>query len=158
VDRSAEQGRERAVLRLFLWGLPLYFLSKVWNVWLPINKPIWTSSYVLCTTGLDLMLLAFFVWIIDVRQRSRAAAPFILFGENPLFIYVLASLWEGTLFRIQLRGADGTPQALIYWLNDHLFAPWLGPVAGGLAVALAHVAVFFAIAWVLHRKNIIIKI
>ena len=160
VDRSATQegGRERAVLTMFLWGVPLFFLAKVWNVWLPVNKPLWTSSYVLCTVGLDLMLLAFSVWVIDILQRTRIAAPCILYGENPLFIYVLASLWEGALFSIRVGGTDGNPQALMYWLNDHLFAPWLGPVAGGAALALAHVLVFFAIAWVLHKRKIIIKI
>jgi len=160
VDRAASQegGRERAVLRLFLWGVPLFFFAKVWNTWLPINKPIWSSSYVLCSVGLDLMLLAFSIWIIDVSRRTKVAQPFILFGENPLFIYVLASGWEFFLYWIQPRGPGGAPQALIFWLNDHCFAPWLGPVAGGLAVALAHVTVFFLIASVLHRKKIIIKI
>jgi len=165
VDRSAsrEGGRERAVLRMFLWGVPLFFLAKVWNAWLPINKPIWSSSYVLCSVGLDLMLLAFSIWIVDVGNeilsgRTKVAQPFILFGENPLFIYVLASGWEYVLYLIQLKGLDGRPQPFKFWLNDHLFAPWLGPVAGGLAVALSHILVFFLIAWVLHRRKIIIKI
>jgi len=155
---GSEGGRERAVLTMFLWGLPLFYLSKIWNVWLPVNKPLWTSSYVLCTVGLDLMLLAFAVWIIDILQRRRVAEPLILYGENPLFIYVLASAWEFMLFKVQMQGLDGRPQGLMYWLNDRLFAPWLGPVAGGLAVALSHVLVFFLVAWVLHRRKIIIKI
>ena len=112
----------------------------------------------LCSVGLDLMLLAFSIWIVDVLRRTRIAEPLILFGENPLFIYVLASGWEYVLYLIQLKGLDGRPQPFKFWLNDHLFAPWLGPVAGGLAVALSHILVFFLIAWMLHRKKIIIKI
>jgi len=156
VDQTSD--RERAVLHLFLWGVPLIFLARVWNFWLPINKPIWTSSYVLCTVGLDLVLLAFAIWLIDVKRRSSFAAPLIIFGENPLFIYVLASLWEGAVFVIQVKTPGGTKQALLYWLNDILFAPWLGPVAGGVVVSLTNVLVFLGIAWILHRRQIFIKI
>ena len=67
VDRA--ENRERAMLTMFLWGIPLVFLGRVWNLFLPINKSIWTSSYVLYTVGLDSILLAFAVWWIDVKQR-----------------------------------------------------------------------------------------
>ena len=86
------------------------------------------------------------------------ALPLVIFGENPLFIYLIASLWEGALFTIRLKTANGAKQALMYWLNDHLFAPWLGSVAGGMAVALTHILLFLGIAYLLHRRRIFIKI
>ena len=152
------QDRERAMLTLFQWGIVLFFLGQMLSIWLPLNKSIWTSSYTIYTIGMDLILLAFMVWLSDVKQWARLATPFVIFGENPLFIYVVASLWESALLTIRLKTQLGTTQSLIYWLNDHLFAPWLGSVAGGATMALAHVLGFLGLAWALHRKRIIIKI
>jgi predicted acyltransferase len=150
IDSTSD--KRRVVRTLLLWGLPLILLGRLWNDWLPINKPIWTSSYVVFTVGLALVLLGCAMWVIDVKQKPGWVQPLVVYGMNPLFVYVLASIWEGSLFRISSGG-----QPLMFRLQA-LVAPLLGAVNGGLAVALAHVLLFWAVAWVLYRRRIVIKV
>jgi predicted acyltransferase len=152
IDAAAD--KRKAVVAMLGYGAALIVAGRVWNIWFPINKPIWTSSYVLYTVGLALVLLAFFLWLIDVQKKPGWAAPFVVYGMNPLFIYVLASLWESALWRIQ----TGKDQPLMFWLQEKAFAPFLGAVNGGLALALAHVVLFWAVAWALNRRRIYVKI
>ncbi len=151
---------QSVVLRNFvLMGLLLVALAWCWSGWLPLNKSLWTSSYVLLTTGYSLLLLALLVWLIDVLHCSWLATPLQIYGMNPLFVYVLAWLFARvTAVMIMLPdGAGGTIRAR-GWAFLQL-KHWLGsPLDASLLFALAHVLLFWLVALFLYRRNIVIKL
>ena len=86
------ENREQAVFKLFLYGFPAMILAYLWNPFFPINKPIWSSSYVLHTGGLAMLLLGLSIYFIDIKGWKKWVTPFVQFGLNPLFIYALSSI------------------------------------------------------------------
>ncbi|MFQ5568935.1 MAG: acyltransferase family protein [Rhodothermales bacterium] len=150
---------EAAVLKMFLWGTAAMLGGVLWDVVFPINKPLWTSSYVLFTAGFALVGLAWFVWIMDIRGRTRWAQPLLVYGMNSLFAYVLSIFWVLVLIRlVKIPMPDGSTTTGYTWLYTHIFVPLAGPMNGSLLFALAHIVLFWLILLILYRKNILIKI
>lgn len=124
--------REKVVVKLATSGLALFTLALLWNPFFPINKPIWSSSYVLLTCGLAAVLLATLIWLVDIKGLKTWAQPFLVYGMNPLFIYVLAGIWANLLWLIKLP--DGTSiQQFIY---AKLLLPWAGEYLASFLFAL----------------------
>jgi predicted acyltransferase len=119
----------------------------------PINKSLWTSSYTVFTAGLASILLAGCYWVIDVRRWRKWATPFVVFGVNAIAAYFLSALFARTIDMIQVGDAS-----LKAWVYRELFVPWAGPMNGSLAFALAFVAVWMGLMWILYRRRIFIKI
>ena len=148
------KNKKEVAIKLSLWGLAGFVLALIWNPFFPINKPIWTSSYVLLTCGLAAILLAFLIWLIDIKGVRRWAHPFLVYGMNPLFIYVLAGVWATMLWVIKLPNGSSL-QGFIY---NKLLVPWAGELNGSLFFALHLAVIFWIIALILYRKKIFIKI
>jgi predicted acyltransferase len=128
--------------------------GEIWNLWFPINKMIWTSSYVLFTAGFALCVFALCYWMIDLRGWKRWSIPFVMFGVNPLSIYFLASWLEGALYKHQLHGVS-----LKNILYDRFFAPTISdPYLASLAWSISFVLVFLVVAWLMYRKQIFIRV
>ena len=127
--------------------------GEIWNWWFPINKMIWTSSYVLFTAGFALSLLGLCYWAVDVRGWKRWSVPFIIFGVNPLAIYFLASWAETALYQHHMHG-----QSIKNILYQNSFAHMSNPYLGSLAWSISFVLVFFVVAWAMYRKQIFIRI
>ncbi len=150
---------EKALLHLFLAGTALLLAGVAWHPLFPINKPLWTSSYVLYTGGIAMLGLAWAVWLIDVKGWRRWAEPFRWMGLNPLFLYVLSGLWVLALIRwVRLPAGDGTTMNGYAWLYQKVFVPLAGPLNGSLLFALAHVAAFILLGRVLYRRRLFIKL
>ena len=148
-----------AVRRLLGWGAMLVPAGLVWGLIFPINKSLWTSSYVLFTSGLALLLLAAFIYLLEIRRTLRWSFPLVVFGKNALFVYVLSSLWVKTLlYLIRFQSAGGNVVTGYSWMYHRLFVPVWGYDLGSLAFALVHIAVYWALLLVLYRRNIFIKI
>jgi predicted acyltransferase len=133
-------------------------LGSLWNVWFPINKKLWTSSYVLFAAGCTLLLLALCFYAVEIKQWTRGwTFPWLVFGSNAITAYVFSELLAGGLAAIFLRnGARVTDlQQSIY---QHWFFPIVNPSFGSLLYALAFVLVCFLPVLVLYRKKIFIKI
>ena len=148
---------------LFVAGMILIFAGFCWHTAFPINKKIWTSSYVLYTTGLALSVLGVLIYLIEFKNAKGAWSKFFdVFGKNPLFIFVLSGAWSRIygLFRIEDGMKDGKPviKGLGGWMYDHLFSPALGNINGSLAYALFHILIFWGICWWLDKKKIYIKV
>jgi predicted acyltransferase len=148
---------------LFVAGMILIFAGFCWHTAFPINKKIWTSSYVLYTTGLALSVLGVLIYLIEFKNAKGAWSKFFdVFGKNPLFIFVLSGAWSRIygLFRIEDGMKDGKPviKGLGGWMYDHLFVPALGNMNGSLAYAIFHILIFWAICWWLDKKKIYIKV
>lgn len=148
-----------AVVKILLAGGAAVVLGKIWGLAFPINKALWTSSYVLYTAGLAMLFLSVLLWIIDVRGYRRWAYPFVVFGMNPLLLYALSGIWVRTyLYLIRFETADGTATNAYKWLYQSIFEPVAGPLNGSLLFAVSHVFLFWLILLVLYRKRIFIKI
>lgn len=149
---------------LFVAGVAMTLTGYLWDMSFPINKKIWTSSYVLYTAGLATISIATLVWALEFRDKKSAWSRFFeVFGKNPLFIFVFSAVVVKSynLFRI----ADGVNDAgeRIYknlgaWMYDHLFVPVFGQLNGSLLYAIAHIIVFWAICVWLDRRKIYIKV
>jgi predicted acyltransferase len=125
----------------------------VWGLVFPINKPIWSSSYVLYTTGLAMVILSVILFLIEMKGRKDWATPFLYFGKNPLFIYVLS----GVLVRVYglIRIGEHNAYGALY---ENVFRPIGGDFFGSLLFAIAHVLLFLLIGWWLDRRKIYVKV
>lgn len=146
------------VTGLFVAGAICAAVGWAWNPFFPINKALWTSSYVLFTGGLALQLLALCYWVIDIKGYRRWAKPFEIFGVNAIALYVGAGIMAELLGLIKVTGADGTKISLGSWIYGNLFASWASPVNASLAFAITFVLVWLGLMWVLFRRNIFIKV
>jgi predicted acyltransferase len=153
-----KQSAYEKVAGLFVVGAICVALGWAWNSFFPINKALWTSSYVLFTAGLALQLLALCYWVIDIKGYRRWAKPFEIFGVNAIALYVGAGLMAASLGLIKVTGADGTKVPLGDWIYQNLFASWASPINASLAFAIVFVLVWLALMWVLFRRNIFIKV
>lgn len=129
----------------------------VWNWVFPINKNLWTSSYVLFTAGLALLTLATMAWLIDVRGRRNWAGPPVTYGKNPMVAFVGSGLMAKSLGLIHLS-RDGVPVALQQYLYQSLFAPWLAPRNASLAYAAVFVLTWYLILQALEKRGIIFRV
>jgi predicted acyltransferase len=120
----------------------------IWNGWFPINKNLWTSSYVLFTGGIALLILAAFYWWIDVRQRRVWSTPLCIFGANALLAFVLSGLLARLLLAWEIDGIVARS-----WIYEHWFASWAGPLNGSLAFAMAYVLLWYLVLLVLDKRG-----
>ncbi len=130
----------------------------VWNWVFPINKNLWTSSYVLFTAGMASVALATCIWLIDVHGLRAWSRPFVAFGLNPLVAFVGSGLMAriiASLVKLQYHGKATPLQAISYQM---LFAGWLPPRLGSLLWGLSFVCLWLVLAGVLYRRNIVIKV
>jgi predicted acyltransferase len=145
--------------RLLLSGLILTGLGLLWDLSFPINKKIWTSSYVLYVGGLAQIFLTVLYYIIDIKQWKNWSKPFRIFGTNALYAYVLSGLFAKLLIAIKWGGFDTEPPvSLRAWLYDTLFVPYFSAHPASLAFALFNVGVIFFLTWLLYRKQIFLKV
>src|SRR5256885_3218207 len=143
---------------LFAGGAIAMMVGLMWNWSFPINKSLWTGSYVLFTGGLACVSLATIMWLVDVQGWRRWTKPFVIYGLNPMVAFVgsgvLARLIY-SIFKVNYHGQRVALQSAIY---QSLFASWLSPVNASLAFAITFVLFFFAILTYLHKKNIVLKV
>jgi predicted acyltransferase len=123
----------------------------------PINKQLWTPSFVLFTAGAALLLFGACYLVIDGIKLRFWAFPFLVFGTNAIVTYAGASLMAKIIQTVSVRSAAG-PVTLKAWVYAHAFAPWAGPLNGSLAFAIVFVLVWFGAALPLYLKKIFIKI
>ena len=143
--------------RLFIIGAILTFAGFLLNYGLPINKKIWSPSFVLVTSGLGSTLLALLIWIIDVREKKQWSRFFEAFGVNPLFMYTFAAVLSIILGNISVSFNEGTT-SLKNWIYQGLLQPILGDYPASLAFALLFVGFNWIFGYYLYKKKIYIKL
>ena len=130
----------------------------VWNWVFPINKNLWTSSYVLFTAGMACVAIATCAWLIEIRGRRKWAAPFVSYGLNPMLAFIGSGMMARVLGLIRLPGADGQSVTLQQAIYRSVFASWLAPKNASLGFALAFVALWYGILRVLERRGVIFRV
>lgn len=150
----AQQNRVTSLLLLLMLGAAGIGLGLLWNIWLPINKSLWTSSFVIYSAGYFCLALALFVWLVDIKQQNRLAQPLIIYGSNSIFIYMLAPFWVHAYLFIPMQNESGNfYNALFVWL-----AQVFPPAMASLVFALLHVLLFWFVSLLLYRNKIFIKV
>ncbi|WP_419569657.1 acyltransferase family protein [Rheinheimera sp.] len=151
------QSQQAAVKGLSLAGLGLILLALAWHWLWPINKALWSGSYLVLSTGLILWLLAALIWLVDIKGRHQLASPLTVYGTNPLFIYVLSWVWAVVFGLVTVQqGTDGAVSA--YQWTFLKLASLMPEKLASLVFALGHVASFWALSLWLYKRNIIIKL
>lgn len=144
---------QQKVKEFLIAGIILIILGKVWDFVFPINKPIWTSSYVVYTCGIASVLFAFLIWLIDIKGWKKWSFFFKVYGMNALFAYILSGIFVKILIRIPIGELNGYS-----WLYEQVFVPIAGNLNGSLLFAISfNIFVWLFIFW-LYRKRIFIKI
>ncbi|QJD77857.1 acyltransferase family protein [Spirosoma rhododendri] len=157
--RRTDIGAAERVAGLFAAGCLTALAGLCWDGFFPINKALWTSSYVMLAGGLAMLGLALFYWFIDVKQYRRGALPLVAFGVNAITVFFLSGLIPRVLGMLKVAEADGHDVSLQTYLFRHIIAPpFTDPRNASLAGALTFVLIWFVVLWWLYRKNVIIKV
>jgi predicted acyltransferase len=130
----------------------------MWNWSFPINKSLWTSSYVVFTAGMAAVAIATIMWIVDVHQMKRWTKPAVIYGMNPMVAFVGSGVMARLIYSIFKVNYDGKPIALETAIYRSAFASWLDPVNASLAFACTFVLFWFGILYILYRKKIFFKV
>lgn len=143
----------RGLSVLLLYGVIAIVAAQLWNFVFPINKKLWTSSYVLFTIGTDLLILALLIYIIDIKSFTTGTGFFTVFGRNPLFLYLLSEVLAIFFYFIRINGIS-----LYEWINVHLFQPLSPGKFGSLLFSLAFMLVCWCTGWVMDKKRIYVRV
>ena len=140
---------------LYLAGSILIAAGLICNTWLPINKKLWTSSFSLFMAGMDFVIFAGFVWLIDGRGYQRYVRPLVIMGMNAIAVYMASELVEEALSLIH-AGGPASP-SVHEWIYQTLFAPLASPRNASLAYAICYVLLMYAIAYGMYKKRWFLK-
>lgn len=138
-------------------GALLMWLGQLTDLWLPINKSLWTSSYAVFMAGLAMLCFGVCYWFIDVKGCRTLVQPFAIYGMNAITVFVLAGVLGRLSLEIKIGDPSGKAVALKTWLYEGFFAPLASPHVASLLWALAYVFLLYLVAWVMYRKRWFIK-
>jgi predicted acyltransferase len=144
---------------LFAVGALAMMAGSMWHWVFPINKNIWTSSYVVFTAGIGAVSLATCMWIIDVQQWRRWTQPFVVYGVNPMLAFLgsglmargIASLWTWD-------AGNGTRVSAQGFVFKAVFASWLPPREASFAYAVAFVTFWYLVLLVARKRGFVLKV
>jgi predicted acyltransferase len=140
-------------------GICAIIVGRTWHLWFPINKKLWTSSFVLFTTGLALVFLALFYWLVDIKQyRKGWTKPILVFGKNAIAAYCFAEALSAIGDSVRIHTANFGATNLQAYVYSRVFAPLLAPANASLLYAIAYVGLCWMAMALLYRRNLFLKI
>lgn len=146
------------IAALFAAGSIAMMLGLMWGWSFPINKNIWTSSYVLFTAGAACVVLATCIWLIDVHLIRGWTPPFIVFGMNPLVAFVGSGIMARLIYTLWTVSVDGREVPVQSAIFRTVFVPLASPRVASLLFALSFVLIWYAILYVLYRRRIFLRV
>jgi predicted acyltransferase len=146
-----------AVRKLILFGISGVIIAVSWDLVFPVNKPLWTSSFVLYTCGIASISLGFLYWLIDLRGFKGWTMPFQVFGMNSIFIYVFSEFLAISLWIKAMKSDTGEAVAISDWIFNYMFLP-VGPYMGSLIFALIFTFVCWLAGLLLYKLKIFIRL
>jgi len=148
------------IAALFAVGSVGMVLGLMWHWAFPINKQLWTSSYVLFTAGMACCVLATCVWVIDLHGRRWWTTPVVIYGVNPMIAFVGSGLMARTIYTLwKVPTDDGKYISAQAWIFRNAYASWLAhPKTASLCFAVSFVLLWLGILAVLYRRRIILKV
>jgi predicted acyltransferase len=152
LENQAKENKS-ALLGLLGWGAALILMAVIWNHAFPINKKLWTSSFVLLCAGIDFILIGLLHWWIETKERHFGNTFFLVFGTNSILAYGISEVIAIQLGKFQIQ--DRSASDWLYW---HIFEPIFGKYNGSLAYAITFVLVCWGVCWVFWRKKWFLKV
>lgn len=143
---------------MLFFGVVLCAIGWCWNFFFPFNKSLWTSSYVVYTSGLALCFLGFCYWLIDIKGYRKWAKPFVIFGMNALALFIFSGLFARFLGIIKVGELDGKPLSLQQWIFNNIYLSIAAPINASLFYAISFILFWLFLMWLLYRKRIYIKV
>jgi predicted acyltransferase len=155
--RSLTVHRASRVKGLLIVGVAMTIAGALWGFVLPLNKALWTSSYVVYTAGIAAVVLALLTAVVDDEIRTRWTRPLVIFGENPLVAYAGSEIARRILHSsIKVRGPSGR-LGLDEWVSTSLEQVGLSPKAASLAWALLFLALWWILLERLSRRGLFVR-
>jgi predicted acyltransferase len=145
-------------LGLFFAGTVLLAVGWSWSLVFPLNKSLWTSSYVVYTSGLALLTLGVCYYVIDIKSYKRWARPFVIFGVNALALFVFSGIMARLMGMIRFAGSEGKDITLQQWIFNNIYLAIWSPINASLAYALSFILFWLFLMWLLYRRRIFIKV
>jgi len=145
--------KSRTSVNLAIFGLIALIIGQLWGFIFPINKQLWTSSYVIFTAGWALLTLALCYELIEVRHFKRWGLPLEVMGLNAIFLFVASGLFSRILIKTNI-GSSTT----YTWIYEHLFRPWAGALNGSLMFAIVMVLFWWTILYGMYLRRWFFKI
>ena len=155
--KDKKQATSQTSMDLVLFGLCCLVIAIIWDVAFPINKKIWTSSYVLFTAGWALMLLAACYELIEVRLIKRWSKPFEMMGLNAIALFVASVFLIKIAAKTQI-GTGETAVSIYNWIYQNIFASWAGNFNGSFLFALVTLLFWYGVAVLMYQKRWFIKV
>ena len=148
------------IATLYAGGAILMVLGLMWNWVFPINKQLWTSSYVLFTGGMAAVALATCLFLIDLKGSRWWTKPFVIYGVNPMIAFVGSGMMARLIYSLwRVPNGEGGYMSVQSWVYRHWYLSWIPePKAASLAFAVTFVLVWLAILAVLYRRRIFFKV
>jgi predicted acyltransferase len=148
------------IIRMFVWGNIAIILGLIWDLWFPINKNLWTSSYVVYSTGLALNFFAICYWLVDINKITWWTKPFVVYGMNALFVYFISGIFGRTIKNlIFVTNAEGVRLNLKDYAFQSYIRPWFdSPYNASVAWAILMVLFWLGILWILYRRRIFVRV
>jgi predicted acyltransferase len=137
---------------LFMWGAGFIFLGFMWNYQFPINKKLWSSSFVMLTVGLDMVIIGTIIYRIELHRQLQFSSFFEVFGKNPLIIYLFSEVLLTILNLVQIGN-----QSSFEWIFQHGFS-YFAPYWASLAFAISFMLVCWLLGYVLNKYKIYIRV
>ena len=143
----------QTVKNLLFYGLIMIAGAYLWDILFPINKKIWTSSYVLVTTGWGLILLSLLIYLVEIRSWKKWTYFFQAFGRNPLILYVASGIVVSILSMIPVGD-----QSLKGYIYSNFFTSWMSPKNASFFFAISYMLLIWLIGFWMDKKKIYIKV
>lgn len=153
---KTENDRDR-LINLLIWGNILIVIGLAWNNYFPINKQLWTSSFVVYTSGLAMVVLGICYWLADIKRYRQFAPPFLAFGTNPIIAYFGSEIGVIIMGMVHINTSAGRIN-LMEWLFNQYLSIGLSPVNASLLGAILYTGFWFLVVLVMYRKQIVVKI
>ncbi len=155
--RANRSDAERAAW-LFTASCGLLLSGLVMNIWMPINKNLWSASYSVFMAGMSTGIFALFYWLVDARGHKAWAKPFVIYGQNALAAFVFSGMVARLMEEIKVPDAGGRTVPLQQWVYRNALLPMAQPKRASVLYAVANVAVVFLFSYVLYRKKWLIRL
>jgi predicted acyltransferase len=146
------------VAAMFVAGVACVVAGWAWNFCFPVNKALWTSSYVMLTAGFALQTLALCYWLIDIKGYRAWAKPFLIFGSNALAVYFLSEAFVRAVDAFGFKTAEGRETNLLALIYEKLFASLASPLNASLMFAVCTVLFWLGVLAILYRRRIFIRV
>jgi predicted acyltransferase len=153
--REKGKGYE-TISKLMLTGALFIFIAIWWNMVFPINKKLWSSPFVLLTTGIDLLLISALIYILEIKNQNNLkwTGFFLVLGKNPLFIYILSEILVIVLYMVRVS----PDQNLFGWINASIFQVIAPGALGSFLFAIAYMLLCWLVGWWMNKRRIYIKV